>query len=381
LERGQLVALLDPASSGLKLRAKQIILSKIIFLLSSILKAIFFEQHGELEVLKYADIPEPRPLSGQALIKVKACALNHLDIWVRKGWEGLQLGFPHVGGADVAGEVVAVSDPNKQFSFAPGSKVIINPGIISADDEFTRRGEDSLSPGYKILGEQIKGGMAEYVVVPTENVYKLPDGWSFEEGASPLLVGTTCWRMLFNRGNLRAGETVLIVGAGGGVNSLAISFAKAAGATVLVLAGDNNKLKLAEQLGAEFVVNYKEKTNWHLDVLKYTKGRGVDLIVDNVGAKTFPMSIRALRRGGRLVTVGNTSGHDLKLDNRLIFTKQISIIGSTMGSRQDFQDAISFMIKHKIRAVIDRVEPLKKGIDMLAYLESGKQFGKVVLST
>ncbi len=344
------------------------------------MKAIFFEQHGDIDVLKYADLPDPKPAAGHALIKVKACALNHLDIWVRKGWEGLQLNLPHIGGADVAGEVVsAVSDASQQFSFAAGSKVIINPGIVTAEDEFTRRGEDSISPGYKILGEQIKGGLAEYVVVPVENVYKLPDNWSYEDGAAPLLVGTTCWRMLFNRGNLRAGETVLVVGAGGGVNSLAISFAKAAGASVIVLAGDNNKAQLAEQLGAEYVINYSEKTNWHVEVLRYTKGRGVDLVVDNVGSKSFPMSLRAVRRGGRIVTVGNTSGYDLKIDNRLIFTKQLSIIGSTMGSRQDFQDAIGFMLKHKIKAVIDRVEPMKKGIEMIKYLESGKQFGKIVL--
>lgn len=343
------------------------------------MKAIFFEHHGEADVLKFADLPDPKPNLGQALIKVKACALNHLDIWVRKGWEGLQLPMPHIGGADISGEVVSVSTSSNQASFTVGSKVIINPGIVTLEDEFTRRGEDSISPGYKLLGEQVRGGMAEYVVVPAENVFKLPENWNFEEGAAPLLVGTTCWRMLFTRGLLKAGETILVVGAGGGVNSLAISFARAAGASVIVLAGDANKAKLAEQLGADQVVIYKDKPNWHVDVLKLTKGRGVDLVVDNVGAKTIGMSLRAVRRGGRIVTVGNTSGYDMKVDNRLIFTKQVSLIGSTMGSRQDFQDAIGFMLKNKIKPIIDRVEPLKKGIEMLKYLEDGKQFGKVVL--
>lgn len=343
------------------------------------MKAIFFEQHGETDVLKFADLPDPKLEQGQALIKVKACALNHLDIWVRKGWEGLQLAMPHIGGADVAGEVVSFSAPNLNTSLAVGSKVIVNPGIVTIEDEFTRRGEDSISPGYKILGEQIRGGMAEYVTVPVENVFKLPENWTYEEGAAPLLVATTCWRMLFTRGNLRAGETILIVGAGGGVNSLAISFAKTAGATVIVLAGDAAKAKLAEKLGADQVIIYKDKPSWHVDVLKATKGRGVDLVIDNVGAKTISMSLRSVRRGGRIITVGNTSGYEMKVDNRLIFTKQVSLIGSTMGSRQDFQDAIRFMLKHNIKAVIDRVEPLKKGIEMLKYLEDGKQFGKIVL--
>lgn len=343
------------------------------------MKAIFFEQHGELDVLKYADLPEPVPQPGQALIKVKACALNHLDVWVRKGWEGLQLSMPHIGGADVAGEVVSVHSSGAKPNFTKGSKVILNPGILMSEDEFTRRGEDSISPGYKILGEQLRGGMAEYLTIPIENVFKLPENWSFEEGAAPLLVGTTCWRMLFARGSLKVGETVLIVGAGGGVNSLAISFCRAAGADVIVLAGDDAKARMAEKLGATQVINYSEKPHWHVDVLKATKGRGVDLVVDNVGAKTMGMSLRAVRRGGRIVTVGNTSGFDLKIDNRLIFTKQVSILGSTMGSRQDFQDAIEFMLKREIKPIIDRVEPLKKGIEMIRYLEEGKQFGKIVL--
>lgn len=340
------------------------------------MKAVFFEQHGGIEVLKYAEIPTPKPAPGEALIKVHAVALNHLDIWVRKGWKGLVLDMPHITGSDIAGEIVEV---NAESAWKSGTRVIVNPGIVSAEDEWTRRGEDSVSPNYRIIGEQLRGGMAEYVCVPIANVFKTPEGLSDEQACAPLLVGTTCWRMLFRRAELRPGESVLIVGSGGGVNSLSIQFAKAAGAFVYVLAGSKEKAQKAKELGAHEVVNYGEKSNWAVEILKLTKGRGVDVVVDNVGAKTMPFSVRAVARGGRIVTVGSTSGYDLALDARLFFTKQISLLGSTMGNKQDFVDALQFMMLHNIKAAIDKVAPLKDGIKMIQYLESGKQFGKIIL--
>lgn len=340
------------------------------------MKAIFFEHHGGIENLKYAELPDPTPGPGEALIKVTAVALNHLDIWVRHGWQGLRLELPHIGGSDIAGEIVSV---NADSGWTSGTKVIINPGVSGGEDEWTRRGEESVSPGYRIIGEQLKGGLAEYVVVPVENVFKQPDGLSDEEACAPLLVGTTCWRMLFKRAALRPNETVLVVGAGGGVNSLSIALATAAGATVYALAGSREKAEKARELGAVHVINYNEVSNWPLEIYKLTKGRGVDVVIDNVGARTISGSIRAVARGGRIVTVGNTTGHAVQFDNRFLFTKQISLIGSTMGSKQDFIDAQQFMLKHNIRAVIDRVESLADGIKMLAYLEEGQQFGKIVL--
>jgi len=284
--------------------------------------------------------------------------------------------MPHIGGSDVAGEIVSV---RADSGWTPGSRVIINPGIVAGEDEWTRRGEESISPSYKILGEQLRGGMAEYVVVPVGNVFKLPEGISYEEGAAPLLVATTCWRMLFKRAKLQAGETVLVVGSGGGVNSLSILLSKAAGANVIALSGGKDKAAHAEKLGCSQVIDYHRNQSWAVEVLKLTKGRGVDIVIDNVGAKTFEQSLRAARRGGRIVTVGNTSGYNVQFDNRLLFTKQISILGSTMGSKQDFIDAMQFMWRSNIKAVIDRVEPLKSGIEMVQYLEQGSQFGKIVL--
>ncbi|NDC38071.1 MAG: alcohol dehydrogenase [Proteobacteria bacterium] len=340
------------------------------------MKAIFFEQHGEVDVLKYGEIPAPEPKPGEALVRVRAVALNHLDIWVRKGWHGLSLSMPHIGGSDISGEIVAV---NSDSVWSPGTKVVINPGVITSEDEWTRRGEDSLSPGYRIIGEQMRGGLAEFVTVPIPNVFRMPEGLSFEEAAAPLLVATTIWRMLFKRANLRAGESVLVVGSGGGVNSLTIPFAKAAGATVYALAGGAQKVELAKKLGATEVIDYKKEPRWPKELLKLTRGRGVDVVVDNVGAPTIENSIRAAARGGRIVTVGNTAGFELRFDNRLLFTKQVAILGSTMGSKQDFLDALQFMMSHGIRAPIDRVEPLSEGIKMLQYLEDGKQCGKIVL--
>lgn len=340
------------------------------------MKAIFFEEHGDISVLKYADLPDPKPAPGEALIRVRAVALNHLDIWVRRGWPGLRLPMPHITGSDVVGEIVSV---NADSVWTPGTRVIVNPGIVSSEDEWTRRGEDSISPGYRILGEHVRGGLAELVCVPIANVFKAPDQWNDEQAAAPLLVATTCWRMLFRQGGLRAGQRVLVVGSGGGVNSLAISFAVAAGAEVIALCGTNDKATKAKELGAAEVVNYREKPQWHVEVFRITKGRGVDLVVDNVGQKTFEQSLRSVSRGGRVVTVGNTSGYDIRFDNRLLFTKQVSVIGSTMGSKQDFIDALHFMSLKKINPIIDRVAPLKDGIAMIKRLEDGGQFGKIVL--
>ncbi len=342
------------------------------------MKAIFFDEHGDINVLKHADLPEPEPKPGEALIRVRAVALNHLDIWVRKGWPGLHLPLPHIGGADIAGEIVSINSPGSTWS--TGSRVIIYPGITTADDEWTRTGQESLSPGYKIVGEQTQGGFAEFVTVPTQNLFRLPDGISFEDGAAPLLVGVTAWRMLFTRAQLTAGDSVLVVGSGGGVNSLSIMLARSAGAHVIALAGNATKCDRALQIGAHSVIDYSKNLDWHTEVLKLTKGRGVDIVVDNVGSRTMHKSLRSVARGGKIVTVGNTKGFELSFDNRLLFTKQVSLVGSTMGSRQDFIEAIDYIFKNNIKIPIDTVAPLAQGIQMIKKLEDGDHFGKLVLA-
>lgn len=341
------------------------------------MKAIFFEQHGGVEVLKHADIPTPEPAHGEALVKVRAVALNRLDIWVRMGWKGLHLDMPHVGGSDIAGDVVAVNLPGSDWKV--GSRVVVNPGVSTSEDEWTRRGEHSLSPGYRIIGEQLRGGMAEFVKVPVRNLYRFPETLSYEQAAALPLVAVTCWRMLFKRAQIKAGESMLVVGSGGGVNSLAIKLGRHIGARVYALAGSDEKAEMARKIGANVVINYNTNKNWHAEVLKLTHGRGVDVVIDNVGAATVQKSIRAATRGGRIVTVGNTGGPDVQFDNRVIFTKQLSYLGSTMGGDQDFVDALNFLWSNNIQASIDQVAPLSQGIKMLQRMEGGEHFGKIVL--
>ena len=342
------------------------------------MKALCFYEHGELDVLQYTDVPDPEPGPGQVLIRVRACALNHLDIWIRRGWPGLKLEMPHWTGADVAGEIAALGEGVSGWEV--GQRVVADPGISTREDEFTRRGEHSLSPGYVILGEQVRGGQAEYVAVPAANLMEIPEGWDFPQAAAPLLVSLTAWRMLIHRAKLRAGESVLIVGAGGGVNSMAIQIAKLAGATVYALTSTEEKMEQARELGADVVLNYREDPQWSRTIYQLTGRRGVDVVVDNVGKATLAQSMRAVARGGRIVIVGNTSGPQAEIDIRFIFGKQISIIGSTMGTHQDFRDVMGLVWAGKLKPVVDRVMPLSEGKRAFEVLERGEQFGKIVLT-
>ena len=340
------------------------------------MKAVFFDQHGDIDTLRYGDVPEPELKAGQALIRVRACGLNYLDIWVRRGWPGLKLPMPHWCGADVAGEVAALGAGVSGWSI--GQRVVVDPGINLKADEYTRRGEPSVSPAYHILGEHVRGGAAELVAVPAENLHAMPEGLDFPQAAAPLLVGLTAWRMLVHRAGLKVGESVLVVGAGGGVNSMAIQVAKLAGATVLAVASTAAKAEKARALGADLVID-RSGSDWAKEVLRLTDRRGVDVVVDNVGRATLVSSMQAVARGGRIVIVGNTSGPQTEIDVRYIFGKQISLIGSTMGSRQDFLTLVALVGAGRLKAVIDHVAPLREGIDAYRALEQGGHFGKIIL--
>jgi NADPH:quinone reductase-like Zn-dependent oxidoreductase len=344
------------------------------------MKALCFYEHGSPDVLQYAEVPDPIPQPGQVLIDVKACALNHLDVWVRRGWPGLKLDMPHIGGSDVAGVIAELGEGVTGWQV--GERVVVDPGIVVGEDEFTRRGEHSLSLGmnYLILGEYLRGGAADYIAVPAANLMRMPDDWDYPDAAAPLLVSLTAWRMLFRQGRLRAGEHVLIVGAGGGVNSVALQLAKWAGATVFALTSSEEKMAQAKALGADEVINYREEPDWHRTIARMTDRRGVDLIVDNVGQATLDRSMRALARGGRIVIVGNTSGPKTEIDIRYIFGKQISLIGSSMGTPQDFRDVMHQVWSGAVRAPIDHVLPLSEGRKAHELIESGEKFGKVVLA-
>jgi NADPH:quinone reductase-like Zn-dependent oxidoreductase len=340
------------------------------------MKAVFFDRHGELDVLRYGDVPDPAAAPGQVVVRVKACALNYLDIWVRRGWPGLKLEMPHWCGADVAGEIAAVGGGVSGWS--AGQRVVIDPGVNLVQDEYTRRGEASVSPGYHILGEHVRGGAAEYVAVPAESLAPMPDGVEFPAAAAPLLAGLTAWRMLIHRAALRAGESVLVVGAGGGVNSLAIQIAKLAGAFVYTVASSEEKAAQAASIGADVVID-RSRADWVREVIKRTGKRGVDVVVDNVGRATLAGSMQAVARGGRIVLVGNTSGPQAEIDIRYIFGKQISLIGSTMGSHQDFLAVTELLWQGKLKPVISRVVPLRDGIEAYRLMEEGRHFGKIIL--
>ena len=341
------------------------------------MKALYFKQHGELDVIKYGDVPDLEPGPGEVLIRVRACALNFLDIWVRRGWPSLKLEMPHWCGADVAGEIAGVGPDVSGWQV--GQRVVVDPGINHSEDEYTRRGQDSVSPDYHVLGEHMRGGAAEYLKIPVGNLAAIPDEFDFVDAAAPILVTLTAWRMLIKRAALRTGESVLVVGAGGGVNSMAIQVAKLAGATVYVVAANPEKSERARQLGADVVLD-RSQVDWGKEIYKLTAKRGVDVVVDNVGKATITTSMQAVARGGRIVIVGNTSGPQAAIDIRFIFGKQISLIGSTMGSHQDFHDVMGLLWSGKLKPVIHCVMPLSEGRQAYRMMEAGQQFGKIVLT-
>ena len=343
------------------------------------MKAIYFEKHGENDVLRYGDVPDPPPPGpGEVAVEVRAAALNHLDIFVRRGWRGLSLAMPHVGGADAAGVVAELGEGVQGWQV--GERVAIDPGIQTTEDEWTRTGRHAMSPGYQLLGEHRAGTLAERVVVPSRNLHRIPDNIAFTDAAAPLLVGVTAWHMLIVAAGLRAGESVLFVGAGGGVNSMAIQIARLAGATVIALTSGAAKMEQALALGADHVIDYTEDPRWERRVFTLTDKRGVDIVVDNVGQATIQQSIKAVARGGRVVTVGNTSGAMVQIDIRYLFVKQFAWIGATMGSPDEFRAMLAQVWAGRLRPVIDRVMPLSEGIEAVRIMERGEQFGKLVFT-
>ncbi len=341
------------------------------------MKALYFEEHGELDVIQYGEVPDPSLGPGEVMLRVRACAINHLDIWVRRGWPGLKLRMPHWCGADTAGEIIELGE--NVSGWQVGQRVVVDPGMNTIEDEFTRRGEVSLSPGYHVLGEQMRGGAAEYLAVPVRNLVAMPEDLDFPTAAAPLLVSLAAWRMLIHQAELRAGESVLVVGAGGGVNSMAIQIAKLAGATVYVVAGNKEKASKAQELGADVVLD-RSQVDWGREIHRLTGKRGVDVVVDNVGKTTISTSMMAAVRGGRIVIIGNTSGPHAEIDIRYIFGKQISLIGSAMGSHQDFLEVTSLLWAGKLKPIIDRIMPLSRGPEAYEIMEEGEQFGKIVLT-
>ncbi len=340
------------------------------------MKAVAIRQHGGPEVVKLEDLPDPRPGPGQVLVGVKAAALNHLDIWVRKGWQGLLLSFPHVLGSDMAGIVEAVG-PGVEGVKA-GDAVVVNPSLGCGRCERCLGGHENLCRRFAILGEHVSGGMAERLAVSARNVLPKPARLSFEEAAAVPLTFMTAWHALVERADVRPGETVLVHAAGSGVGVAAVQIAKLLGARVIATAGSDAKLEKARALGADEVVNY-ETQDFVKETKRLTERKGVDVVFEHVGKKTWEQSILAVGVGGRITTVGATTGYDPPTDLRHVFFRQISILGSTMGTAADLMQVLRFVGEGKLRPVVDRTLPLAEARAAQGLLADRAQFGKIVL--
>ncbi|HSM19437.1 MAG TPA: zinc-binding dehydrogenase [Hyphomicrobiales bacterium] len=341
------------------------------------MKALVLRRHGTLDDLAYDDIPVPSISPRDVLLAVRAAALNRLDLWVIEGWPALRLQLPHVLGADGAGVISAVGEEVRNFQV--GDRVAVNPTLSCGVCDFCLAGRENMCDQFAILGEHVPGFFAEYAAVPARNLIPLPEHVSFASAAAASLVFVTAWHSLIVAGQLRAGEDVLVVGAGGGVNSAAIQIARLAGARrIYVVGSSDEKLARAEALGADVLINRHEE-DWGRAVFRASGRKGVDVVVDNVGAATYHTSLRALKKGGRLLTVGNTSGPRFELDNRLLFAKHLAIIGSTMGTQRDYETVMGLLFAGRLQAPVDTVYPLAEGVRALRRLEAGDVAGKLVL--
>ncbi len=341
------------------------------------MKAAFISQNGDADVIQIGDIPDPKPARDEVVVEVRAAALNHLDIRVRKGRPGLELCFPHVLGSDAAGVVSALGEDVD--SVEVGKAVVLDPGLSCGICEYCLRGEQSECLHYGIVGMSRPGTFAERIAVPAANVHPAPAHLSTAEAAALPLAYMTAWRMLMSRGQLRPGETVLIHGIGGGVAVAGLQLARLAGAQVLVTSSSDEKLDRARELGAAETINYATNPDVADAVKDLTAGRGVDLIMDTVGAATWAINFGAVRRGGRIVHCGVTSGATAQVDISALYWNHLSVIGSTMGSREEFRKMVRAVSAAGLHPVIDSIMPLADVRSAVTRMEQGVQMGKIVL--
>lgn len=344
------------------------------------MKAIAFNDHGTLDNVFYTeDLPAPTEVGpNDVRIDIKASALNRLDLWVLAGWPGLDLHKPHIMGSDGSGIITQIGANVQNLSI--GDRVAINPVHRCGLCDFCIEGRANVCDKMAIFGEHVSGFYTEQAVIPALNCLKMPDHVTHATSAAASLVFVTAWHSLIQRAQLRAGEDVLIVGAGGGVNTASIQIARLAGAkTIYVIGSTDEKLAQAKELGADILINRTDDPKWSKAIYKASNRRGVHVVVDNVGAASYGHSLRALRKGGRLVTVGNTSGPKFEIDNRLMFGKHLSILGSTMGTDADYNAVMQQVFAGNLKPIIDTVYPLSEGVTALRRLESGDVTGKLVL--
>src|SRR6267143_5759584 len=339
------------------------------------MKAVRIHQFGGPEVLTYEDVADPKPRKDQVLVRVRACALNHLDIWVRKGLPGVKL--PHILGSDVAGEVAEIGE--YVAGFKPGQRVLTAPMHFCGSCAKCVRGLQNQCREFTVLGNGVDGGNCELIAVPAMNVIPIPDGLDFRQAASLPLVFLTAWHMLVGLAGVRPGQTVLVLGASSGVGIAAIQIAKMFQCCVITTAGDEAKLEKAKALGADHGIHhYKQKISD--EVRKLTNKEGVDIVIEHVGAATWDESVKCLKPAGTLVTCGATTGFTASIDLRFLFSRQLSLVGSYMGTMSELREVLGHVFAGRLKPVVDRVFPLQEIRAAHDYLEKSQMFGKVVLN-
>jgi NADPH:quinone reductase-like Zn-dependent oxidoreductase len=338
------------------------------------MKAVRFHTHGGVDVLRYEDAPDPVAKPGWVVVRVRACALNHLDLWQRRGLDRVKIPMPHISGADVAGVIADAGDTG----LPTGQRVMLQPGLSCGQCPKCLAGEDNFCPKYDVLGYQSDGGYAEYVAVPASSLIPLPDHITDTDAAAFPLSFLTAWQMLHSRARMSASDTVLVLAAGSGVGQAAIQIAKAFQARVIATAGTDEKLAKARALGADEVVNHYTE-DLVSTVRGLTANRGVDIVVEHVGMATWEKSVRCLARGGRVVTCGATTGFQATLDLRHLFARQLSLLGSYMGARRELLDAAGLFFKGVLSPTVDRTYPLVEAAQAQQRLEASEQFGKIIL--
>jgi NADPH:quinone reductase-like Zn-dependent oxidoreductase len=338
------------------------------------MKAVRIHQFGGPEVLRYEDIPDPLLRKDQVTVRVRACSLNHLDVWVRKGLPGVKL--PHILGSDIAGEVAEIGE--YVSGFTTGQRVLVAPMHFCGHCENCVEGLQNQCRTFTVLGNGVDGGNCELIAVPPANVIPIPESLGFAQAASVPLVFVTAWHMLVGRAGMRPGQTVLVLGASSGVGIAAIQIAKLFHCRVITTAGDEAKLAKGKELGADYGINhYQQKISE--EVRKITK-EGVDIVVEHVGGATWDESVRSLKSGGTLVTCGATTGPNVAIDLRHLFARQLSLLGSYMGTMGELHEVFKHVFAGRLKPVVDRVFPLSEIRAAHEYLEKSQMFGKVVLS-
>jgi NADPH:quinone reductase-like Zn-dependent oxidoreductase len=339
------------------------------------MKAVRIHEFGGPEVLRYEDVPDPVPRKDQVLVRVKACAMNHLDIWVRKGLPGVNL--PHILGSDVAGEIVEVGE--YVTGFTPGQRVLLAPMSFCNHCGFCTSGRQNLCSEFSVRGNRVDGGNCELTAVPAVSVIPIPDALGFNEAASVPLVFLTAWHMLVGLAGIRPGQTVLILGANSGVGTAAIQIAKFFHAQVIATAGDERKMQKARELGADHVINhYQQKIS--AEVRRITGKIGVDIVFEHVGAATWEESVKSLKPAGKLVTCGATSGVAAAVDLRFLYSRQLSLLGSYMGTMGDLREVLGHVFAGHLKPIVDRTFPLSETRAAHEYMEKSQMFGKIVLN-